>query len=76
MACEDDLKTGRFQDFDAGLKVRFIKGACRRDDTDSVTRSEPCRFYYGYAFDKLYPFVKGVKRQPGVRKAELGVIID
>jgi hypothetical protein len=61
MVCEADLKTGRPQDFDAGLKIRFIERACRRNDTDSVPRSEPGWFYDRYSFDKCYPFVKGVK---------------
>ncbi|MBW1707699.1 MAG: hypothetical protein JRJ86_21490 [Deltaproteobacteria bacterium] len=55
MGCEGDLKTGRLQDFDAGLKIRFIKRACRRDDTDTVPRPEPGWFYDRYAFDR-YPY--------------------
>jgi len=61
MGCEGDLKTGRLQDFDAGSKICFMKRACRRDDTDTVPSPEPGRFYDWYAFDKAYPFVKGVK---------------
>ena len=56
MGCEADLKTGRLQDFDAGLKIRFIKRACRRDDTDTVPSPEPGWFYDGYAFDR-YPLI-------------------
>jgi hypothetical protein len=58
MVCEADLKTGRLQDLDAGLKILFIKRARRRYDTDSVPRPEPCRFYDICVFDKAYPFVK------------------
>ncbi len=58
MVSEADLKTGRLQDFDAGLKIFFIKRACRRNNTDNVPSPEPGWFYGRYAFDKDYPFVK------------------
>ena len=58
MVCEADLKTGRLQDFDAGLKIGFIKRARRRDDADSVPRPQPGWLYDSCVFDKVYPFVK------------------
>jgi hypothetical protein len=64
MVCEADLKTGRLQDFDAGLKIRFIKRARRRDDADSVPRPEPGGFYDRYAFDKAYPLVNELNDNP------------
>jgi hypothetical protein len=64
MVCEADLKTGRLQDFDAGLKILFIKRARRRDDTDSVPRPEPGWLYDSCVFDKAYPFVKELNDNP------------
>jgi hypothetical protein len=64
MLCEDHLKTGSLQSFDAGLKIRFIKGACRGDDTDTIPSPEPGWFYERYAFDKAYPFIKEFNDNP------------
>ncbi|MCD4716119.1 MAG: hypothetical protein K8R45_05185 [Desulfobacterales bacterium] len=64
MVCEADLKTGRLQDFDAGLKIGFIKRARRRDDTDSVPRPQPGCLYDSCICDKAYPFVKELNDNP------------
>lgn len=74
MVCEADLKTGRLQDFDAGLKIRFIKRACRRDDTDAVPLPEPGWLYDSCVFDKAYPFVKELNDNPVCGRR--GVFID
>jgi hypothetical protein len=39
------------------LKVRFIEGACRRDDTDQVSLPESGWLYDGYCLDISYPLI-------------------